>query len=97
MYFGSLKITIYSIIGYLIFISNKSFSNNRHLYNVYRQKADSLKIYTAFTKTVQDEKIQNEVSALIAKTIFEPVETGYIKQSSEGNSIIENFVTGIHK
>ena len=77
-------------------LPNKNYSNNRHLYNVYRQKADNLKMFRAFRDTVNDEKLQSEISMLIAKTIFEPVETGYIKQTSEGNSIIENFITKSH-
>jgi hypothetical protein len=96
LYFGSIKISFFSILGYSLFITNKNYSNNRHLYNVYRQKADTLKMFRAFRDTVNDEKLQSEISMLIAKTIFEPVETGYIKQTSEGNSIIENFITKSH-
>lgn len=97
LYFGSIKFTFFTILGYAIFISNKNFSNNRHLYNIYRQKADNLKVYKVlndiFKRTVDDPKVQNEISSYIAKTIFETVDTGFIRQVPENNSVIENIFT----
>ena len=98
LYFGSIKLTFFSILGYAIFVANKNFSNNRHLYNVYLQKADSLEIFTTYISIIPDNEVKNRATDYITKTIFEPVQTGFIKESPEGDSkIISNLVGSIPK
>jgi hypothetical protein len=103
-YILSFRVTIYAFLFYLIFTSYRNYANNTHLMNAYRQKSLNLKTYYNFLEHNIDgglnketkELIQENMAQIIAKNIFETVDTGYIKQS-DGFSMIENLTQKISK
>lgn len=88
-----LKFAILSLGGYLISHFSKTYSAEKHLYNVNIQKQNALNSHmqmlrsVAPTESENEKEVRNLILLELTKAIFETKDTGYIKNSSDKSSI----------
>lgn len=88
-----IKITIISILIYLVTFSFKQFSIHKHLYTINKHRENALNSYKLFTETIgeDDSTSRHALMLEVAKAIYELSKTGYISDKESGNTSIIEF------
>lgn len=87
-----IKVAVLLTIYFLISQSIKNYRVHRHLFVVNQHRETSLNTFQTFVKSAEsDPLIQSQILMEAAKTIFTPVQTGYIASDDDNpsNRIVE--------
>lgn len=76
------KISLISILIFIVTFSFKQYSINKHLYTVNKHRENVLNSYKLFLNSISedDTNIRNVLMAEVAKAIYEQSKTGYINE-----------------
>lgn len=91
------KIIIISLGGYLISLSSKIHSAEKHLYTLNTQRQNALNSHRQILKSVQATESQNDLETMnkiltqVTKAIFENQDSGYLKNPSNPIHQFLNF------
>lgn len=84
-----IRIVVISFLSFIFYQVVRIFNVNMHLYTMNKHRQNILRTYLDFLRSVENNKLKDEIIMQAAKTIFEPGDTGYLSKKDSQIPIVE--------